>query len=135
MILYLDSNVFIYPLLYNDARAKNAENILKRIIVGDFSAVTSSLALDEVVWILLKETKDRDLAIQETLRILSFSNLTISPVDSSLMIDALHFMQKYPSLKPRDAIHLASAIRSHASTIITDDSDFDIVKEIKRKAL
>jgi len=135
MVLYLDSNVFIYPLLYNDARAKNAVDILRKIIIGESSGITSSLALDEVVWILLKETKNRDLAIQETFRILSFSNLTISPVDSSLMIDALHFMKKYPSLKPRDAIHVASAVRSHASTIITDDSDFDIVKEIKRMSL
>ncbi len=135
MLFYLDSNVFIYPLLYNDVRAKNAEDILRKVIVGEFSAITSSLALDEVVWILLKETKDKDLAIHETLRILSFPNLTISSVDGSLMIDALHFMRKYPSLKPRDAIHLASAIRSHASAIITDDSDFDMVKEIKRKSL
>lgn len=135
MLLYLDSNVFIYPVLYNDARAKNAATILRRIVLGESLGITSSLALDEVVWILLKETKDRDLAIQETFRILSFSNLTITPIDSSLMMDALHFMQKYPSLKPRDALHLASAIRSRASTIVTDDSDFDSVKEIKRTPL
>ena len=53
MVIYLDSNVFIYPLLYNDIRAKNAADILRKIIIGELSGVTSSLALDEVVWILL----------------------------------------------------------------------------------
>ena len=40
-------------------------------------------------------------------------------------------MKKYSVLKPRDAIHLAVALSANASTFITDDSDFLVIKEIK----
>ena len=44
-------------------------------------------------------------------------------------------MKSYESLKPRDAIHLSAALSVNVSTIVSDDSDFDDVKEIKRNAL
>ena len=44
-------------------------------------------------------------------------------------------MKQYKALKPRDAIHLATALKAGASTIVSDDADFDNIKEIKRKGL
>ena len=39
----------------------------------------------------------------------------------------------YPcNLKPRDSIHLSCAIERNISEIITDDADFDGIKEITR---
>jgi len=43
-------------------------------------------------------------------------------------------MERYP-LKPRDAIHAATALAEEASTILSDDADFDAVKELHRKPL
>jgi predicted nucleic acid-binding protein len=40
-------------------------------------------------------------------------------------------MGKY-NLSPRDAIHLASALSRKAIAIVSDDEDFDQIKEIKR---
>ncbi len=40
-------------------------------------------------------------------------------------------MEKY-DLKPRDAIHLSAAIEHSVFTIISEDKDFDKVKEIER---
>ena len=42
--------------------------------------------------------------------------------------------EKY-NLKPRDSIHLSSAIRRGIKKIITDDRDFDNLKEIERIGL
>ena len=135
MIVYLDSNVFILAALSDNAKATNAKELIKKIIVGGFTGITSSLTIDEVVWSIWKETKDRELAIEEGLRILQFDNLKIAGIDSNIMKASLHFMQNYRSLKPRDAIHLAAALDAGASVIVSDDSDFDGIKEIKRKSL
>ena len=43
-------------------------------------------------------------------------------------------IEKY-NLKPRDAIHVASALTNNIKEIVSDDPDFDKVKEIKRKKL
>ena len=42
--------------------------------------------------------------------------------------------EKY-NLKPRDSIHLSSAIGRGIKKIITDDRDFDNLKEIERIGL
>lgn len=135
MVVYLDANIFIFPVICEDLRAQKSIALLKKVVLGELSAVTSSLTLDEVTWALLKFTRDRNLSIAEALKILTFNNLQIMPVDQHIMYDAFQLMKKYSSLKPRDAIHLSVALHSHATAFISDDSDFDKIKEIKRIAL
>ena len=43
-------------------------------------------------------------------------------------------MEKY-NLSPRDSIHVASALNKKAPIIVSDDEDFDQIKEVKRKPL
>lgn len=135
MAVYLDSNVFILAALSSNKKAEKAKEFIKNTILGELTAVTSSLTIDEVVWKIWKEAKDRELGIEEGLRILQFDNLRIIEIDGNIMKASLKFMTQYKSLKPRDAIHLAAALRAHASAIVSDDSDFDNIKEIKRKSL
>jgi len=135
MITYLDSNVFILAVFSNNNKAMKARELIKKGILSELSIATSSLTVDEVVWKIWKETKDRSLAIEEGLRLLQFDNLKIVKIDSDVLKAALNFMKDYKILKPRDAIHLAAALNAGASVIVSDDSDFDNIKEIKRKSL
>lgn len=41
-------------------------------------------------------------------------------------------MDKYPSIVSRDAIHAAVVVNNKLKGIISEDSDFDIIKGIKR---
>lgn len=135
MVVYLDANIFIFPVICDDLRAQKSIALLKKVVLGELSAVTSSLTLDEVTWALLKFTHDRNLSIAEALKILTFNNVQIMPVDQHIMYDAFQLMKKYSSLKPRDAIHISVALHSHATVFISDDSDFDKIKEIKYQSL
>lgn len=135
MTVYLDSNVFIFAVLYNDERAEKARTILRKISLGELKAVTASLTIDEVVWKVLREKRDRDLAIRAGLKILDFENIEIMDVGGRTLRIALKFMEVYPTLHPRDAIHLATALVAGVQTIVSDDADFDPIKEIKRKPL
>lgn len=131
---YLDANIFICAALDQGKRGEISRRILAKLIKGD-PAVTSSLTIDEVVWVMLKETKDRERAIRQGLRILEFPNLKIVSVNSADVYSALKFMKKYPTLKPRDAIHLSVSLNAGIFRIVSDDSDFDDVKEIERERL
>jgi predicted nucleic acid-binding protein len=49
--VYVDSNVFMTPLLYDAPRSEAAAAVLKMIETKKISAYTSTLTWDEVVWV------------------------------------------------------------------------------------
>ncbi len=74
---YIDSNVFIYPVLYTietDPKVKKAKEILLSIEKGELQAYTSTLTWDEVVWVISKSL-GRSEAINQGQKLLGFPNL------------------------------------------------------------
>lgn len=132
MAFYLDSNVFIFASVSDDGRAKKALEILTKIVKGEAMAMTASLTLDEALWIILKQSGNREIAIQHALKILEMPNLHIISVDESTIRSSLRLMKEHKSLKPRDAIHLAAMLAKGLTEIVSDDSDFDKIQGIKR---
>jgi uncharacterized protein len=135
-LAYVDSNIFVYPVLYSqetDVRVKKASEILRDIASGELLAFTSTLTWDEVVW-TIRKFLGKSESISQGQKLLSFVNLQFIRVDETILTQAQMLMCNY-SLKPRDSIHVASAIDRKLKTIISDDQDFDVVKEIKRKPL
>ena len=50
-LLYIDSNVFIYPVIYDETavvEAKKSRDFLLKIALGEVEAYTSSITWDEV---------------------------------------------------------------------------------------
>jgi len=130
---YLDSNVFIYPILYAaevEPKAKKAIQILQAVERGERSACTSTLTWDEVVWVVSK-TLGRGDGISQGHRLLGFPNLEFINVDESILSQAQDLMAKY-SLSPRDSLHAASALDKKIRSFVSDDKDFDQVKELMR---
>jgi len=127
---YIDSNVFLNPILYSDKKAEAYKKTLNNIINNDFYAVTSVLTWDEVVFILGKKI-GKDLAVKEGKKFLTFPNLFFVSVNVDIILKAQKILEKY-NLKPRDAIHIATALSQGCNEIVSDDADFDKVKEIKR---
>ena len=127
---YLDSNLFLNPILYSDAKAERCKRIIKEILQNEGEIVTSVLTWDEVTYVVEKKL-GKIIAIKEGKNFLSFPKLKIFDVNKNILIRAQKIVEKY-RLKPRDAIHAATALASGCTEIISDDSDFDSVKEIKR---
>ena len=74
--LYLGANVFIYAAVRGDEKGEAAGKLIKAIAsaeMGKNIAFTSTLVLDEVLWILTRRV-DRIFAAREVKRILSFPN-------------------------------------------------------------
>jgi hypothetical protein len=133
---YIDSNVFIYPAIYqteSQLKAKKAKEILLKIEKGEISAHTSTLTWDEVVWVVGK-LLSRDDGINQGKKLLGFPNLEFINVDEGILTLAQNLLNKY-KLSPRDSIHAASAVSRKIKAVISDDKNFDQVKEITRALL
>jgi len=134
--VYIDSNIFLYPVLYDEefhVKVKNARKVLIDVSEGRLRAATSSLTWDEVIWVIRK-IYNAKLAMEKGRQFLNFPNLNILKIDVKVLFVAQNLVEKY-SLKPRDAIHVASALSNNIKTIISDDKDFDRVEEIRRVPL
>lgn len=133
---YVDSNIFLYSVLYSpdlEPKAKKAKEILQKIENKELSAATSTLTWDEVVWVASK-LLGRIGGVTQGQKLLGFPNLEFISVDETIISQAQSLMDKY-KLTPRDSIHVASALNRKATIIISDDEDFDQIKEIKRTPL
>ncbi|MFG1545322.1 MAG: type II toxin-antitoxin system VapC family toxin [Thermoplasmataceae archaeon] len=128
---YIDSNVFLYPVLYGDLKeSERAREILSQIERKDIQAYTSTLTWDEVSYVI-ERTLGKTDAIEIGKKFLNFPFLRFIAVDDEVIRRSQALREKY-NLKPRDSIHLSCAIERNIFKIITDDADFDEIKEIQR---
>jgi len=132
-LLYIDSNVFIYPAIYDpDAipEAARAKARLDEIASGSVKACTSALTWDEVTWVTRRLFGSERAAAQGA-SFLKLPNLRLLRVDLEIISLAQSLLQKH-SLKPRDAIHAATATRNGIDKILSYDEDFDVLPNLVR---
>jgi len=116
--------------LYIDNKAEYYKRIAKKIAKKEIIAYTSYLTWDEVTHIIKKHL-GREIAVKKGKKLLRFPNLIFVETNDKVINKAQDLIADY-NIGSRDAIHAASAIISGAIEIISDDSDFDKIKEIKR---
>jgi predicted nucleic acid-binding protein len=132
-MIYLDSNVFLNAILNLEEEGEKARNIVQKLQKGEIAAATSALSFDEVFWIV-KKHRNYDMALKAVKAFLEIPNLTFLDVNDEILWSAYNLAKRY-RLNPRDVIHLACALNHGIFTIVSEDKDFDKVKEIKRKSL
>jgi len=132
MSIYLDTNVFFFAGFGDekDPRTQKAKELLMRIGEGKEMAYTSLITIDELIWAIIRQKKDRKTAIEQGLRMHALP-IHFIPLITSISLRALHLMQRH-HINPRDALHAASCIEVKATNLVTEDDDFDTVKDIKR---
>ena len=124
---YIDASVFIEGILRDD---NNSKEIILKISNKEFIGVTSVLSWDEIVFVVRKFLGD-DIAKMEGHKFFRLPNFIFVDAKKEIIIKAQKLLEKY-NLKPRDAIHAATAIYLNINEIISLDDDFDKIKEIKR---
>ncbi|MCS7138759.1 MAG: type II toxin-antitoxin system VapC family toxin [Crenarchaeota archaeon] len=130
---YIDSNIFIYPMIYDPAsveEAAHARGFLLEIALGKIEAYASPITWDEVAWVVRK-ILGVDISLKQGRKFLDFPNLKILPVKRTTALKAQDLMEEY-ELKPRDALHAAIALENKITTIVSYDEDFDKIKVLKR---
>ncbi len=125
--IYVDSNVFIQGIIRND---ENCKNVIRKIAKKEYKGITSVLTWDEIVHIV-KKFLGKDISKIEGAKFFTLPNFIFVDAKKDIILKAQKLIEEY-EINPRDAIHIATAINSGINEIISEDSDFDIVKEIKR---
>lgn len=155
--IYIDSTIFVSHHSKDAVDRKECTAFLNAVEVGEISAVTSSIAIDETAYILLKFKAseilgtDRHYKILDSLRhdkkvfeeAWEVVEVHIDFVDALRVKNVLQIInqtvdplelkdlaKKY-QLLPRDASHLGMMRRNMIKNIATSDSDFEKVADIK----
>ncbi len=131
MEAYIDSNIFIYSLTDETEYGDKCRALLKSVREGNIKAVTSALTFNESVHIITR-FKSYKNAVEFGEILTSTPNLKIIDLDLNILHQATQLMKKY-TLRPGDAIHIATAIHSKAEVVYSRDKDFGKVKEITLK--
>lgn len=132
-LLYVDSNVFLYPVIYDEGavvEAKKCRDFLLKIALAKVEAYTSSVTWDEVVWVV-RRLFGIENSVEEGKRFLGFPNLRVLGVRKSTVFKAQELVERY-KLKPRDALHAAVALENKIKTIVSYDDGFNVITEIER---
>ncbi|WP_287950924.1 PIN domain-containing protein [Acidiplasma sp.] len=93
----------------------------------------NKLTFDEIIWIIKKNRNFED-AISAGEAFLNMPGLNLVDINQDLLALSMNIMKRYKT-SPRDSIHAATAITQKANIIISEDSDFDKIKELKRKSI
>ena len=128
-ILYIDSNIFIFAAINQDEYGEKCRRIIELIEENRISCAASYLIIDEVIWVLKKKIGKKD-AIKITRAILSLPIKWLN-IDEPSIMRMINIIEN-TDIDPRDALHVACMMNNGLSTILSEDKDFDRIKNIKR---
>ncbi|MEM2364834.1 MAG: type II toxin-antitoxin system VapC family toxin [Candidatus Bathyarchaeia archaeon] len=128
MKAFLDSCFLIYLNSMTDEGRGPLEELFRKMLAEQL--FINMLVVDEVLYISRRYGVPYDITLG-FLRgiVLPFSEIV--PIGEEDLIPAEKYLVNY-DLKPSDAIHLATMEKVGANAIVTEDEDFDRVKEVRR---
>ena len=108
---YWDAGVIIpfFNAKYEPERAKIAKDLLHEAEGGALEIITSTFTLVEV----LKVDREHPLRPEDEDKIVAFFEkpyIHLVSADRAICESARHLIWKFPALKPKDSVHLASAL-------------------------
>ena len=132
MRVFLDTNVFLYaagrPHPERDACART----LQKVAEGSLEATINTEVVQEVLYVLTRRGRRAQALVLARHMTALFPDLL--PVTGQDMLVALRLLEAHTQLSARDAVHVATMLRNELQTIISVDSHFDVIPEIRRLA-
>jgi len=129
---FLDTNIFLYAAGGDHPYREPCRHILRRVAEAELNATTSSEVVQEILYVLTR----RGLRTQAV--VLARNILAVFPalleVGASEMNAACDLLESTPELPPRDAVHAATMLTHEITTIISADTHFDQLTQVKRIA-
>ncbi|MBI4452998.1 type II toxin-antitoxin system VapC family toxin [Candidatus Woesearchaeota archaeon] len=130
---YLDTSVFVVSALDTGVNGEKSRNIIDAIQKNSFEGYTSALTFDELAF-AVRKLRSFENSIIAGDDFLNMGHLNFIEIAYETVKLAQDLIKKY-RLRPRDAIHAACAMHKDIKIIVSDDADFDSVKELERKSI
>jgi len=130
--MYADAGLFLVPVLQSDRvpPAVSAARFLEALARGTRKVSSSTLTWDEVVYVVRRLLGPED-SVAKGAELLAFPNLTWHRVDLAVLRRAADLYRSLP-MRPRDAIHAATALEAGEREILSEDRVFDRVPGLLR---
>lgn len=128
---YLDASLFIAAALDPGPTGDRCRALLRRVRTGELAAATSALTWDEIAYVVGRR-RGREVGLDAGRRLLAITHLRLVPVDAEVLRGADREARAH-GLRPRDALHVASAQKAAATAIVSEDRDLDRVPGMPRE--
>lgn len=126
----IDTNIILYSLGREHPLREPCRKLIARIASGEIAANIDIEVLQEILYVYTyRNERAKGIAVCRYLLDIFPNPFSVTKNDISATIS---FMDKYPSLVSRDAIHAAVVLNNKLKGIISEDSDFDMIKGLKR---
>ncbi len=128
MKVFLDSCFLIYLNTMTSENRKLLEELFKKLLSEQL--FINMLVVDELLYVSRKYGVAYDVTL-DFLKSIILPYTGVVPIDEEDFKPIEKYLVNY-NLKPSDAVHLATMEKTGASSIVSEDEDFDKVKEVKR---
>ena len=131
--VFIDTNIPMYAAGTRHPLREPSQNVIKATVSGRFDSVTDAEVLQEILYryFSIGERMKGFRIFDNFRRIMLGRILAIEDADVQ---QARELAERYDQLSPRDLIHLAVMLRNQVLEIITADTGFDAVEEVRRIA-
>lgn len=128
---FIDTNIFMYAAGTEHSNKIPSINLLHRIAAKEIDACINVEVLQEILhrYRHINRWEDGKVVYTLTRKIIP----VILPLDALTMETCYHFMEKYPTVMARDALHAAFCKLSGITSVYSFDKDFDIFEEFIRQ--
>jgi len=120
--VYWDANIFHALLAKEPGRVDVCQKIMDAAIRGDLQIYTSAVTFVEVVWIKGLDRLDPKHE-DEIQKFFGHRFIRLIMCDRGIAGEARALLWRFPKLKPKDAIHVASALSQPIDTMHSYDDD------------
>jgi len=129
--LFIDVNIPMYAAGTTHPLREPSQRVIKAIAAGQLDALTDAEVFQEILYRYLHiGEREKGFRVFDLFYRIMLGN--ILPIEDMAIQLARELAEQYPAMSPRDLIHLAVMLRQNIQTIITTDTGFDSVKEIRR---
>lgn len=128
--VFLDTNVFLYAVGGDGPHRAACRALLAAVGDGDLYGVTSSEVLQEILHVRSRRLGWSDATA--TVRAAAALVADVLPVSHSDVLAACDLIDRHPHLGARDALHVAVMRGADIDTIVSIDTDFDAVPNLRR---
>lgn len=129
--VFIDVNVPMYAGGTPHPLREPSRRVIRAVATGQLDAVTDAEVFQEILYRYLSiGEREKGLRIFDSFYRLMLGH--ILSVEAADVQQARVLAEQYPSLSPRDLIPLGVMFRRQIQEIVTADTGFDSVKEVRR---
>jgi predicted nucleic acid-binding protein len=129
-IYFIDTNVFLYSIGRDHPLKPASVNAIHLIRDGQITAVINTEIIQEILY-HFQSIKQLSIGIRLGKDVVSIA-ARIFPVEEIDLSLAIELLESHPKIQTRDAFHAATMIHNGIKEIISTDTHFDLIHEIKR---